>query len=68
MPWKLIDKEGNELPLPVRCGRWGKQVRIEFDSATVAMKAFHSLCADMGYPDPSKKLPPLTRQPVSKAK
>jgi hypothetical protein len=68
MPWKLIDKEGNELPLPVRAGRWGKELRIEFKSATVAMKAFHSLAADMGFPDPSKKLPPLPKKPAPSAR
>jgi NAD(P)-dependent dehydrogenase (short-subunit alcohol dehydrogenase family) len=35
------------LPLPVKTGRWGKKLLVEFDSGTAAMKAFHSLAADM---------------------
>jgi len=35
-----------------------------FESGSDAMKAFHSLAADMGYPDPKKKLPPLPARRV----
>jgi hypothetical protein len=61
--WKLTDKDGNELPLPVKTGRWAKKILIEFDSGTAAMKAFHSLAADMGYPNPEERLPPLASLP-----
>ena len=61
--WKLTDKDRNELPLPVKIGRWGKKLLIEFDSGTAAMKAFHSLAADIGYPNPEERLPPLASLP-----
>lgn len=59
---RLTDKEGNELPFPIKAGRWGKEVRIEFESGTMAMKFFHSLVNEMGYPNPAEALPPLPRR------